>query len=165
MAVSLAAVVVLVLAFRGAIWPTPTSPEIVKIENGQSSKFRDYSSFKGGCLTLREERDWEAFWDSHRRNPYQEPPEAPLIDFRQDMVLACFLGWSPTAPGGQIAIQKLESFTEGYWVHVRRNFTQGVSDVTTNPYDIVRVPFAPGPVIFVDAETKARIPELELLPI
>jgi hypothetical protein len=45
-------------------------------------------------VTVKDANTWNELWAEHTKN-VQPPPSAPLIDFKEDMVLGVFLGTRP----------------------------------------------------------------------
>lgn len=127
-----------------------------------SSSYRNDPSFEGGCMVIRDQPTWEAFWGLHVAER-DSPPPVPHVDFSRDMALACFLGWQPNA-GDFIRVDEvLPRNKGGYWVFVEQFIAEGqVIRIPINPSDIVLVPRTDGPTFFFDVDTGESLPLLEL---
>lgn len=119
-------------------------------------------AMSGITKTVREvitnDSRWQQFWRSHKSN-MRPTPDAPDVDFRNEMVVAVFLGERSTGGYG-IRVTKIERIGGATYVHYTTSSPQssGGGGFTTQafsqPYHLVKVPRYSGPVYFI--ETKAK---------
>lgn len=64
--------------------------EFTTVENARRSAITELK-----YVTVKDANSWNELWAEHTKN-FQPPPDAPLIDFNDTMVLGVFLGSRPT---------------------------------------------------------------------
>ena len=160
--VIIAIIATAVVTVLGLYWVTmqvpPHVPPFLTLYHGDSDYRYGEEDFDGGCLVFRTAAEWRAFWSLHVHLTSTKPP-LPAVDFDLHMVLGCFLGWQSSS-GPSIEIEGIVVGETSYISNVDRNYTQTQLPAVTNPYDIVRVPFTDGPVVFLDVDTGAEIPQI-----
>ena len=104
-------------------------------------------SFHGGCLAIRDEANWTAFWRVHTWGIRPEP-QTPAIDFREETVLVCIFGVSTDCCGSYVNITGVERDGDGYSVSVDMRYRSGVLGMVSNPYHIEAVTRTDGPIRF-----------------
>jgi hypothetical protein len=101
----------------------------------------------------RDRAAWEAAWQSLHRGLAAGP--APAVDFGRDMVALVALGDRPTG-GYAVRIEGTSVAPDGallvHVVRTRPGPTCMLTQATTSPVDVARVPRAAGAVRFVSRE-------------
>ena len=95
--------------------------------------------------------DWQAVWRMYAAR-LGGPPPAPAIDFTRYEVLVAALG-ERTSGGYDISISRIASTSDHLYVELvstRPSSACGVTAALTEPVDIVRIPRAHAPVMFIE---------------
>jgi hypothetical protein len=131
-------VFVLVLALVGC--DSPTAPEVnlpvTRVIQGYFS-----AGEASQRLVIRSQADLTAAWDAIFRI-FSEPPELPIIDFSQEMLIIARAGSKPSG-GYCITVDSAVGNRRSMTVTVRSGgptANNAVLPVVTHPYDVVRVP-------------------------
>jgi hypothetical protein len=78
------------LFVQGCANDVPEGPvktlEFITVEKTNHSAITDQK-----LVTIKDAKEWEQLWSQHTRN-IQPPPSAPVIDFKEAMVIGVFLG-------------------------------------------------------------------------
>jgi hypothetical protein len=152
---------------NGGLYVPPQLVTVTSIDQGTYSYYRyGDSTFTGGCLAIRDSAGWTIFWGVHVDGSHPRPP-VPEIDFAQDMVLACILGFVPDCCSARVTITRVTNMGTAYLVSVNRQDRQ-VQDASpqavTNPYHFARVATTFGPLVFVDSAGGEPIPDIPVHP-
>lgn len=157
---------ILGLSLLGYVLLPPTIP-FSTIDQGGRSSYRAGEhtgpGFAGGCLAIRDEGNWRAFWDVHTSGRSPSPP-VPDVDFTRSMVLGCLLGNRRTCCDSSVEIVAVRTYGSTYRVQASRIFASGPFGSEMNPYHLVRLPVTRGPVVFIDRDTHESIPEIPPVP-
>ena len=111
-----------------------------------------YSGFRRSVRTVvGNDADWQAMWRTYTAN-IGGPPPAPAVDFTRDEVLVAALG-ERNSGGYDISISRIASTNDYLYVEVistRPGTACGTTAALTQPVDIVRIPRAHPPVVFIE---------------
>jgi len=129
-----------------------TTLEFDTIEKGF---FSDITEKKD--LIIRTQDEWAKLWNKHTsiRIPY---PEAPVIDFTENMILAVFMGQKPSG-GFALEITRVEKCENGlivFFSEVEPPPDAVVTAVLTQPYYIIRIEKSNLPVKFKKTEEERK---------
>lgn len=139
--------------------PSPESQPVpgtklpqVTLEAGSSSGIT-----KAGCEIVTTDARWQKLWRSHKSNMHPVP-DAPDVDFTNEMVVAVFLGERATGGYG-IKVTKVERIGRATYVHYT-TFSRGgggggggvTTQALTQPHHLVKVPRHGGPVYFIETK-------------
>jgi hypothetical protein len=92
-------------------------------------------------LVIRSQAELTAAWDAMFRT-FSHPPEIPIIDFSQEMVIIARAGAKPTG-GYCVAVDSAVGSRRSMMVTVRSggpSAGNAILPVVTHPFDVVRVP-------------------------
>lgn len=92
-------------------------------------------------LVARDDAQWREIWNQHvsRELP---PPQAPAVDFAQDMVVCVCIGNRPTA-GWSVKVERAVKEHDTLWLDVREKAPDSdalVAQMLTNPFEMVLLP-------------------------
>jgi len=111
------------------------------LEWGQSSEIRSPR-----LVVIRTPYDFNVLWREHQR---AFVPDHIRIDFNRFMVIGAFAGDRPSTASG-VGIRSIERDRRGVLVHYGYCRGLGLGDMITQPYHLVTVPRASGPVRFIE---------------
>lgn len=123
--------------------PIEVRPVLVRLHSGITDSRR---------VVIRDGAAWQALWQEAVRN-LLPPPQAPEVNFTQEMVIAASLGQRPTG-GYDISIDAVYEAEGQLFVVVRETAPSPGSIVTqavSAPVAAVAAPRSDAPVIFVPA--------------
>ena len=106
---------------------------------------------------IRDEESLIQLWLGHTALA-SPPPEAPVVDFEQEQVIAVFLGSQPTG-GYRIEVTSIEEALDSLVVNVKATFPGPSCTVTlaeTRPYQLVLLPQMSGNPIVAFQTAVAR---------
>jgi len=140
------------VACRSRGCASDTAVEVTARDIGRGA----HSGVQEQRLTVaRDAEEWAALWAQHGRLELPEPG-APEIDFREEMVIALFLGTRPNS-GYSVAITAIERNPEGLVVRATEQAPgpdRIVATVMTAPFHMVVVPRCVGePTLELTAQT------------
>ncbi len=129
--------------------PVDPGPIVAGFESKGYVSYYRYTdpAFHGGCVAIRDETNWSAFWAVHTRGIWPEPP-TPAIDFGEELVLVCVFGTTTDCCGSYVNITAVERDGDGYSVSVDFHYQSGMMTMLSNPYHIKAVTRTDGPVKF-----------------
>ena len=105
-------------------------------------------------LVIDNDADWRAAWTKAYIG-LSPAPNPPAIDFSRWSVILVALGNRNTG-GYNIAVTRLATTPDYLYAEVTSTSPGsrcGTTQALTQPYDIVRIPKPPGPVVFVERST------------
>ena len=138
--------ILLLLAFLSPVASEAEPLKIVPMAGGASSQIEEART-----VVVRTAAEWTALWKEHAPDG-----KAPVVDFKQSMVLAVFSGTRPTA-GHAIAITQVdarESEIIVTYTETQPRATEMVAQMLTTPFHIVRTDARAGKVTFKLAAAK-----------
>lgn len=100
---------------------------------------------------IRDQTNWEQFWLRHSGGK----TPAPIVDFGKEMVVAVYLGGRPTG-GYAVKVVKIEETAKNLVVNYEEQRPGArcfVTQATTSPFQIVRLPRAEKDVVFIKVVT------------
>lgn len=108
------------------------------IDKGFISYYRyGDENFTGEYKVIRNQEEWEAFWDNHTKGMVPQP-EVPEVNFHSRMVLVALQGYRTTCCGYYINFTWVKQNGTTLDVYVHKSESPGPLPLVTNPYHIIK---------------------------